>query len=124
RVVADARALGVWVNSASEPERGDFQVPATVRRGDLVVAVSTGGAAPALAAAVRQRLEGELDEELGAWVELLAELRPVVLAHVPEGEQRRQALERLADWGWLERLRREGREQVRAAMWADVLGRR
>jgi siroheme synthase-like protein len=122
RVVADARALGVWVNSASDPARGDFQVPAVVRRGDFVVAISTGGAAPALAAAVRQRLEGEFDEAFGAWVELLAEVRPAVLAEISAGEVRRQVFERLCRWEWLERLRREGREKVREAMWAEVQG--
>src|SRR5271170_4439818 len=55
RVVADARGLGVWVSSASEPGTGDFTVPAVWREGPLTLTVATAGASPALAVALRDR---------------------------------------------------------------------
>jgi precorrin-2 dehydrogenase/sirohydrochlorin ferrochelatase len=119
-VVADARHRGIWVNSATDPGGGDFFVPATLRRGDFILAVSTGGAAPGLAQSVRQRLETEFDEAIGVWVALLAELRPVVLAGVADPDQRRDLFARWCDWSWLERLRREGPEAVRMALLANV----
>ena len=74
-VVAEGRARSVWVNAADEPARCDFILPAVIRRGRLVVAVSTGGASPAAARAIRDELEGYLTEEHAALVELAAEAR-------------------------------------------------
>ena len=60
RVVADARQVGALVNAVDDPGAGDFIVPATVRRGEIAVAVATGGRSPAFSRALR--------EELGAWL--------------------------------------------------------
>jgi precorrin-2 dehydrogenase/sirohydrochlorin ferrochelatase len=120
RVVADARARGVWVNSATEPAAGDFLVPSTLRHGDFVLAVSTGGAAPALAREVRRRLESQFDETFDCWVALLAELRPMVLAKVADEERRRELFEHWCRWEWLERLRWAGPEPVRIAWLAEL----
>jgi precorrin-2 dehydrogenase/sirohydrochlorin ferrochelatase len=120
RVVADARGQGVWVNSATDPEAGDFFVPAVVRCGDLVIAVSTGGSAPALAREIRRRLEIQFDEAFAQWSALLVELRPLILAQVADSEQRRLLLERLCCWDWLDRLRRDGIAAVRAALRVEI----
>jgi precorrin-2 dehydrogenase len=120
QVVTDARARGLWVNSATDPAEGDFFLPATVRRGEFVLAVGTGGAAPALAAEVRRHLEGEFDDSFAAWVAILAELRPVVRARLADEDQRHELYARLCRWEWVGRLRREGPDGVRAAMRAEV----
>jgi precorrin-2 dehydrogenase/sirohydrochlorin ferrochelatase len=119
QVAADARARGVWVTSATDPDSGDAFFPATLKRGELTIAVGTGGHAPALAREIRDRLAVQFDENFALWVALLAELRPVVLERVP-APKRRVLLERLCNWSWLERLRREGVVAVRTAMRAEV----
>ena len=78
RVHRDARRAGVLVNAADDPERCDFFLPAVLRRGRLVVAVSTGGASPTLARVVRDELEHLLPESYALLLEVVAEVR----AHV------------------------------------------
>jgi len=70
-----ARERGTWVNVVDDPVEGTVIVPAVARRGDLQIAVSTGGASPALAARLRQHLEDEFGPEYGDLVALLGELR-------------------------------------------------
>ena len=60
-VAADATARGIWVNSADDPANCTFTLPAVARDGDVTVAVSTGGASPALAS----HLRGEIEMWLG-----------------------------------------------------------
>ncbi len=80
RILVDARAAGLPVNSADSPEDCDFQVPAVVRRGDLLLTVSTSGASPALSALVRRRLEAEFGGEYALLAALLRAARAQVLA--------------------------------------------
>jgi precorrin-2 dehydrogenase/sirohydrochlorin ferrochelatase len=120
QIVADAQERSLWVNAASEPVAGDFYLPATVRRGDFVLAISSGGAAPVLTQTVRARLEAEYDEAFGVWVSLLSELRPLVIERIAGAEQRKHVLTSLCQWQWLERLRKEDVQIVGAAMRATI----
>jgi precorrin-2 dehydrogenase / sirohydrochlorin ferrochelatase len=115
-VVGDARARGIWVNAASEPKQGDFFLPASVRRGSLVLAVSTGGAAPFLARMVRAQLDTQYDEAYEDWVSLLAEMRPFVRERIADLDQRRALLTSLCQSHWLDRIRHDKLDTVRAAM--------
>lgn len=73
RAVYDAgQEAGVWVNGADDPANCSFTLPSVVRRGDLQVAVSTGGRSPALASWLRRRLEGQIGPEYAVLLDLLA----------------------------------------------------
>jgi siroheme synthase-like protein len=79
-VFDDAESAGVWVNSADDPERCSFTLPAVVRRGPLVVTVATGGHSPAIASWLRSRIEREIGPEYETLVQLFADERAALHA--------------------------------------------
>lgn len=122
QVVADARQRGIWVNSASNQQDSDFHVPAQVRRGDLLIALTTNGTAPGLSRVFQQTLEETFDDSHARWVAIVGEMRPLIL-QLPV-DQQRTLFNHLAEPKWLERLRQEKTEIVRQAMFDLVQGRK
>ncbi|MBD3917736.1 bifunctional precorrin-2 dehydrogenase/sirohydrochlorin ferrochelatase [Paenibacillus sp. PR3] len=80
RIVSEADALGIWANSASEGGEGSFVTPAVVRRGDLVIGVTTSGASPSLAARLKLELEQQYGDEYGARLQSLRLVRDRLLS--------------------------------------------
>jgi len=93
-VAREARERGLWINAADDPAHCTFILPALVRRGDLTVAVATGGTSPALARAVREELEAYLTAEYATLAAIAAEARREVRAagRVVTAEAWRRAL--------------------------------
>jgi precorrin-2 dehydrogenase / sirohydrochlorin ferrochelatase len=75
RVAKDAWSDGVLINVADDPAKSSFIVPSTILRGDLTVAISTGGKSPALARKVRRELEKNLVPEYALLVDIVGEVR-------------------------------------------------
>jgi len=73
------RQRGVLCNIVDQPEACTFIVPATVRQGDLTLAISTGGQSPALAKALRKDLQKAYGPEYALFLDLMGRLRPLVL---------------------------------------------
>jgi precorrin-2 dehydrogenase/sirohydrochlorin ferrochelatase len=78
-VSAAAQSRGLPVNIVDQPALCSFVVPATIRRGDLTVAIGTGGRSPALAKKLRRDLEKTFGPEYGPYLELLGSIREKVL---------------------------------------------
>jgi uroporphyrin-III C-methyltransferase/precorrin-2 dehydrogenase/sirohydrochlorin ferrochelatase len=98
-VAAAATARGLFVNAVDDPEAATAYLGAVVRRGEVELAISTGGVAPALAGLLREALEAVLPDDLPSWIEIARRER-VAWKHrgVPMAERRPlllRALERL-----------------------------
>lgn len=97
---AVAHAAGerrILVNVVDDAQLSSIQLPAVVERGDVQVAISSGGGAPMLARRLRERLELLLDESLGTLAELLTRHRRRIRASIPETGARRRWFDALLD---------------------------
>jgi precorrin-2 dehydrogenase/sirohydrochlorin ferrochelatase len=124
-VFAEADDRGVLCHAVDDPAHCHFAMPSVLRRGELTVAVSTGGRAPALAKRLRHRLEEEVPAEYGALVDLLADARAESLASRPRDfatwARRWQAA--LADLDHLLALLAEGRrDEARRRVLVSLAG--
>jgi precorrin-2 dehydrogenase / sirohydrochlorin ferrochelatase len=127
RVERDACDHGIWLCRADGAGHSDFITPTTLARGQLLrIAISTGGASPALAARIRDRLAETFDETFGKWVELLDACRWFTTRCTGTAEKRREYLRRISEWSWLELYRSEGHNAVlvRYHQLAEELGLR
>jgi siroheme synthase-like protein len=97
RIALLCRRRGILVNAATGPEAGNFQVPASVRRKNFCVAISTGGASPRLARLWRQKLEKLISPEMGHLTELLDAKRKKLLNAKISQAKRRRMLKGLAN---------------------------
>jgi hydroxymethylbilane synthase len=87
RLVADARAARVLACDASDPERGDFSMSATLRLGDLTLSVDSGGASPAFSKRIVAELAAAFGPEYGEAARTLARMRAYVKVVLPAGSR-------------------------------------
>ncbi len=115
RVAKEASTSAVLVNIVDDAESSDFIVPSYLRRGDVAVAVSTGGRSPALARKIKAKLEKELGEEYAYLVLLVDEVRSEVkrrgIKVDGDGWQKALDLELIIDL-----LRKGEKEKARATL--------
>jgi precorrin-2 dehydrogenase len=116
RIAREARSRGVLVNVMDDVSNCDFAAPAVLRRGDLAIAVSTGGRSPALARRLREELEDRFGPEWAEVLEILRAVREETLPALPDLRERARRWRDALDLAEAERLVRTGR--------ADELRRR
>ena len=85
-----AKRKGIWINVVDQPGLCSFIVPSVVRRGKLELAISTGGASPALSKWIRKDLERRYGSELGRLLRASARIRGGVRKKVPSFAQRKR----------------------------------
>ena len=81
QVHQDGKEDGVWINAADDPNHCDFILPSVLRRGDLTVAISSGGNSPALARTIREELEIYFTQEYEQLAALAADARVELQKH-------------------------------------------
>jgi len=122
RAVSEAaKAKNVLCNVVDSPELSSFLVPAVVRKGDLVVAISTEGKSPALSGKLRKRFEKELSPAYGPLVELLGAMRSRLKKQGRFSEEAKQKIRDLIDSPILNWITDGNHERIEKAV-CSVLG--
>ncbi len=116
RVAAEARAQGIWVNTADVPDLCDFTLPSVGRRGPITVAISTAGQAPAVA----RRLRRELTAQVAPYHVWMARLSGWLRKHLPAGVERQRFLKGLVEGDIGALLERGERKAAGARLRAEL----
>jgi siroheme synthase-like protein len=111
-IAETCRQRDILVNVVDRPELCTFTAPAVVRRGDLLIAIATGGRSPALARFLRENLETLIDPAYGELLAILGDLRNDIHRRVPRSEQR-SVWRELLDGRILTRIRSDGEADAR-----------
>ena len=89
-IVAACKSRGIPVNAADDREECDFFLPGIIKRGDLVVSVSTSGKSPACSKYLREQIEGIIPANIEKVLDILGELRMSLPSKVDSQEERSQ----------------------------------
>lgn len=116
-IAGEAERLGILSNIANDFGQGSFITPSVIRRGQLLISVTTAGASPAFAKAVSRELQGRYGDRYAGVLERLSELRKLVMERVEDPAVKENVLRLAADEcltmdvsdmdhaeSWLERL--------------------
>jgi precorrin-2 dehydrogenase/sirohydrochlorin ferrochelatase len=108
QVYKDCQELEILCNVVDQPRLCDFFVPAVVKRGDLQIAIGTGGYAPAYAGHLRKKLETLFTEEHGQFLAEIERARREIIDRIPESADRKAILGKLVDDESFEYFRAHG----------------
>jgi siroheme synthase-like protein len=116
-IAREARARDVLVNVVDDIPNCDWAAPALVRRGDLVLAIGTGGVSPAVARVVRERLQEDFGAEWAELLRVVGEVRRETLPALPDLAERARRWRDALDLDEAAGLIREGRvEELRVLL--------
>lgn len=122
KISKDAAERGLLCNIADRPAACNFVLPAIVRQGDLLIAISTSNKSPAVARRIRQTLEREFGPEYAVLLNLMGAIRQKLLSEAKSPEAHKRMFEQLLDRGLLEMIR-ENRIQDVDSLLKEVIGK-
>ena len=107
RIGSQAKEHGLLVNVVDQPEDCNFIMPSIVKRGDLQIAISTGGKSPALAKKIRKEMERIFGVEYGLFIELLGMVRMIILSQGKSPAHNKRIFQRLVNSNVLTLIKEE-----------------
>jgi precorrin-2 dehydrogenase / sirohydrochlorin ferrochelatase len=112
-VFEEAESRGILCNCVDDPERCSFILPSVLRRGDLVIGVSTSGTAPALGVRIKQKLSTEYGPEYAEFLAILRSMRSAITSGFRSFDLRKKLWYDLIDSSALEHVKRGEKEEAR-----------
>lgn len=106
----DARNKGIPVNIVDDPQKCDFILPSIVEKGDLTIAIGTGGKSPALARHLREELESKYGAEYKIFLNILGNLRAKMVKNAGVGKD---WFTSLLEAGILDVIKEKDREKLK-----------
>jgi precorrin-2 dehydrogenase/sirohydrochlorin ferrochelatase len=113
QVSEKAKEKGLLVNAVDQPSDCNFILPSILRRGDLLIAVSTSGKSPALAKKVRETLEERFGNEYASLLILMGRLREEIRSQRLSQDENRRIFHKLVNSPILEAIERKDWDEVR-----------
>jgi precorrin-2 dehydrogenase/sirohydrochlorin ferrochelatase len=112
RISLAAHAKGMLINAVDQPLDCTFIVPSIIRRGDLIVSVSTSGKSPALAKRIREELSSLFGDEYELFLRMMGRIRASVLASGTEQNENSRVFHAMVDSGLLDAIRANDLEKA------------
>jgi precorrin-2 dehydrogenase/sirohydrochlorin ferrochelatase len=112
QVALECRCSNIPVNVVDDPDRCTFILPSIVERGDLIIAISTSGASPALSKRIREELEKVYGEEYSQFLLILRKIRRLIISDPDRYLSMEYMLNRLMESGILQSLRERDSKRV------------
>jgi precorrin-2 dehydrogenase / sirohydrochlorin ferrochelatase len=120
-IYEEATINSALVNVMDDVGHCNFVAGSVMQRGPLTIAISTNGCAPALAVRLRERLESQIGDEYGMFLDLVRDLREPLAARYPDFGERRAVWYRLVDGGVIDLLR-DGDHREAVQRISDITG--
>jgi precorrin-2 dehydrogenase/sirohydrochlorin ferrochelatase len=121
RVAQECKKRHLLVNVAVPPEESSFIVPSIVERGELLIAISTSGASPALSRKIRQELEEKYGPEYELYLNKLSAIRKRIIEEIADANKRKQVLQAIVDSDVLDLLK-QGKTHEAEYRLAEIAG--
>ena len=122
QISKDAEQAQILCNIADRPEVCNFILPSIVRRGDLVITISTSGKSPALAKHLRQKLESQLGPEYADFLLLMGAIRRRLLSQAHEPEAHKTLFNQLIDSDLIQLMQAGKTEEINSLLY-KILGK-